>query len=107
VQGYVDDFLVSRQRWKSHLRQLFQKFHDAGLENNSKKAVVGCSEVKFCRYLISEDGIKPPPEKLEAIKNYPEPTTVKGLKSFLGLFNFCRPPISNFAVNAAPLSKLL
>jgi len=63
--------------------------------------------VKFCGYLISEDGIKPPPEKLEAIKNYPEPTTVKGLKSFLGAVNFHRPAIPNFAVIAAPLNKLL
>jgi len=110
VQGCVYDFLVfsaTLQEHESHLRQLFQKFHDAGLKINPKKSVLACSEIKFCGYLISEDGIKPPPEKLEAIKNYPEPTTVKGLKSFLGAVNFYRTAIPNFAVIAAPLNKLL
>jgi len=51
--------------------------------------------------------MKPPPEKLEAIKNYPEPTTVKGLKSFLVAVNFYTPAIQNFVVIAASLNKLL
>jgi len=91
VQGYVDDFLVfsaTAEEHESHLRQLFQKFHDAGLKINPKKTVLGCSEVKFCGYLISEDGIKPPPEKLEAIKNYPEPTIVKRFEIILGCSQF-------------------
>jgi len=91
VQRYADNFLIfsaTPEEHESHLRQLFQKFHDDGLKINSKKAVLGSSEVNFCGYLISEDGIKPAPKKLEAIKNYPEPTTVKGLKSFLGAVDF-------------------
>jgi len=72
-----------------------------------QKSHLGCSEVKFCGNLISENGTKPPPQKFEAIKNYPEPTTVKGLKSFLGAVNFCIPAIPNFAVIDAPLNKLL
>ena len=108
VQGYVDDFLVfsaTPEEHESHLWLLFQKFHDAGLKINPKKSVLACSEIKFCGNLISEDGIKPPPEKLEAIKNYPEPTTVKGLKSFLSAVNFYRPAIPNFAAIAAPLNS--
>ena len=110
VQGHVDDFLVfsaTPEEHESHLRQLFQKFHDAGLKINPKKNVLLCSPVTFCSYLISKDGIKPPPEKLEAIKNYPERTTVKSLKSFLGAVNFYKSAIPNFAVIAAPLNKLL
>ena len=110
VQGYVDDFLVfsaTPEEHESHARQLFQKFHDAGLKINPKKTVLGWLEVKFCGYPITEDGIKPPPEKFEAIKNYPEPSTVKGFKSFLSAVNFYSPAIPNFAVIAAPLKKLL
>ena len=110
VQGYVDDFLVfsaTPAEHESHIRQLVQQSHDAGLKINPIKTVLACSEVTFCGYLISEDGIKPPPEIIEAIKNYPEPTAVKSLKSFLGAINVCRPAIPNFAVIAAPLYKLL
>jgi len=69
--------------------------------------VLGRAEVKFFGYLISDDGIRPPPEKLDAIKDYPKPTTVKGLKSFLGALNFYMAAIPNFATIAVPLHKLL
>ena len=69
--------------------------------------MLGRAEVKFCGYLISDDGIRPPPEKLDTIKNYPKPTNVKGLKSFLGAVNFYRAETPNFATIAAPLHKLL
>ena len=85
VQGYIDDFLVfsaTPEEHEAHLRQLFQKLHDAGLKINLKKTVLGRAEVKFCGNLINDDGIRPPPEKLDAIKNYPKPTTVKGLNIF-------------------------
>jgi len=57
--------------------------------------------------LTSDDGIHTPPENLEVIKNYPQPTTVKCLKSFLGGVNFYRFAIPNFATIAPPLHKLL
>ena len=110
VQGYIDDFLVfsaTPEEHEAHLRWHFQKLHDAGLKIILKKTVLGRAEVKFCGYLISDDGIRPPPEKFDAIKNYPKPTTVKGLKSFLGAVNFYRAAIPNFATIGAPLHKLL
>ena len=100
-------FSATPEEDEAHLRQLFQNLHDAGLKINLKKTVLGRAEVKFCGYLINDDGIRPPPEKLYAIKNYPKPTTVKGLKSFLGAVNFYRDAIPNFATIAAPLHKLL
>jgi len=72
VQGYIDDFLVfsaTPQEHEAHFRQLFQKIHDAGLKINLKKTVLGRAEVKFCGYLISDNGIRPPQEKLDAIIN--------------------------------------
>jgi len=68
--------------------------------------VLDRAKVKFCGYLISDDGIRPPPN-LEAIKNYPKPTTVKGLKSFLGAVNFYKAALPNLGTIAAPLHKLL
>ena len=84
-KGTLTIFLVFSalpEEHDAHLRQLFQKLHDAGLKINLKKTVLGRAEVKFCGNLISDDGIRPPPEKLDAIKNYPKPTTVKGLNIF-------------------------
>ena len=110
VQGYIDDFLVfsaTPEEHEAHLRQHFQTLHDASLKINLKKTVLGRAEVKFCGYLISDDGIRPPQEKLDAVTNYAKPTTVKGLKYFLGAVNFYRAAMTNFATIAASLQKLL
>ena len=53
-------FFATPEEHEAHLRQLFQKLHDAGLKINLKKTVLGRAEVKFCGYLVSDDGIRPP-----------------------------------------------
>jgi hypothetical protein len=43
------------------------------------------SEVRFAGHVISPEGVKPEPEKVAALKNFPAPTDATGLRSFLGL----------------------
>jgi hypothetical protein len=53
--------------------------------------------------VISADGIAPDPSKVEAIKNYPQPRTVRELQSFLGLASYYRRFIKDFTSIAHPL----
>ena len=56
VQEYIDDFLVfsaTPEEHEAHLRQLFQKLHDAGLKINLKKTVLGRAEATFCGWNLS------------------------------------------------------
>ena len=54
----------------------------------SEKCCFRVKEVKFLGMLVSCDGIKMDPEKVNAILKWPEPTTVKQVHTFLGLGNF-------------------
>lgn len=63
-------------------------------------------EVKYLGHVISENGIKPDPDKVEAIKKYSLPTSVRDIRAFLGLAEWYRRFIPRFSVVAQPLSDL-
>jgi hypothetical protein len=52
-------------------------------------------ELVFLGHIISEEGIKPNPLKLKAIKEFPIPKTTKQIKQFLGLTGYYRKMIKN------------
>ncbi|GBN27531.1 Transposon Ty3-I Gag-Pol polyprotein [Araneus ventricosus] len=58
-------------------------------------------------HVVSEDGIKPDPEKVRAVKNFPVPKNVHDVRSFLGLCSYYRRFIKNFCYRAQPLQELL
>jgi len=64
-------------------------------------------EVTFLGHRISEHGVEPNACKVESVKNFPTPKTVKQLKSFLSLVGYYRKSIPQFGKIAAPLHKLL
>jgi hypothetical protein len=57
-----------------------------GVTLTQDKFIVG-EEVKFAGFIISGNGVKPDPAKLRAIKDYPLPSNISSLRSFLGLAN--------------------
>jgi len=64
------------------------------------------SETKFLGFIITKEGLKADPEKVEAVKNYPRPSNTKGVRQFLGLVSFYRRFIPGFADIAEPLNLL-
>ena len=73
-----------------HMRQLFQRLREADLKLNREKCNFFKSHIQYLGHLISGEGIKPLPEKLESIKGMPPPTTPKEVKQFLGLVGYYR-----------------
>ena len=65
------------------------------------------SEVTYLGHIVSQDGIRTDPEKTSAIENWPEPKTVKDVRSFLGFTGYYRRFIKNYARIARPLNDLL
>lgn len=59
------------------------------------------TQIKFLRYEVTAEGTKPSPEKIEAIKNFPRPTTVKQLRQFLEMIIFYRRFIPGVVPGAA------
>ncbi|GBP20000.1 hypothetical protein EVAR_13766_1 [Eumeta japonica] len=78
-----------------------------GMLINTSKCVFGADNVTFLGYNISAKGAKPLEQKVESIKNFPIPKTVKELRRFLGMINFYRRFIPDAARIQAPLNALL
>ena len=78
--GYLDDILIHSPDVPTHLihmRQLFQRLREADLKLNREKCNFFKSHIQYLGHLISGEGIKPLPEKLEkhqrnASTNYPK-----------------------------------
>ena len=64
------------------------------------------TSVNFLGFVVSSSGILPDPDKLEAVKSFPTPASVKEVCSFLGLCNYYRRFVENFAKIASPLNRL-
>ena len=94
---YIDDILVASETEEDHLKDLkltLDLLRENGLVTNRKKCVLGCTSLEFLGYQVDANGISPLPERVEAIRQFPRPTTVKDLQSFLGMINYYRRFIS-------------
>jgi hypothetical protein len=88
------------------LEQVLQCLHSHNLKINLEKCFFGNKEVLYLGFTLTPEGIKPGKNKLKAIKDAKPPTDVKTIRSFVGLCNFFRTHIKNFAIIAAQLFKL-
>ncbi len=88
------------------LEKVFEWLHKNHLKVNLEKCVFGNQEVSYHGFTLIPEGIKPGCNKLQAIKDAKPPTTIKMVQSFVGLCNFFRTHIKDFAVIAAPLFKV-
>jgi hypothetical protein len=90
------------------VKKVLRRFYKAGLKLDIEKSEFASSEVKYLGFIISaKEGIKIDPGKVEAIKKWKAPTTIKGTRSFIRFSNFYRGFIKNFSEIAAPLMLLI
>lgn len=106
---YLDDVILFSRSFEEHLERLeevFQRFRGANLKLKPSKCHFACSKVNYLGHVVSAEGVQPDPEKISAVKEFPVPRTVKHVRSFLGLCNYYRKFVFNFAKIAAPLNNL-
>ena len=90
-----------------HLRQVFIRCWKYGISLNPAKSIFGVDEGNLLGHIISKDGVKVDPERVEAIKKVHLPQNLKALQSFNGQINFIRRFIPNLAELMNPPQKLL
>jgi hypothetical protein len=102
----IDDVLLNTATHEEHLQMLekvFERLHQNHLKVNLEKCVFGNREVSYLGFMLTPEGIKPGRNKLQAIRDAHPPTNIKMVRSFVGLCNFFRTHIKDFAIIAAPL----
>jgi transposase InsO family protein len=107
---YMDDIIVFSTSLVEHiqnLEQVFNALRQANLKIQLDKTEFLHREVAFLGHIVTENGIKPNPTKIEAVKNYPIPKTQKEIKQFLGLLGYYRKFIKDFAKLTKPLTTKL
>ena len=106
---YLDDVLVYSRTFDDHLQHLrlvFDRFRTAGLKLKPSKCHFGQKQVNYLGHVITRDGIQPDPEKIKVVQEYPVPSTVKDVRAFMGLTNYYRKFVKDFAHIASPLHDL-
>ena len=106
---YIDDLLVHSASHPEHLvalNQVLDRLVQHNIKINLQKCVFGSKEVSYLGFRLTEEGIKPGTDKLKAVKNAPPPSSVHEVRQFLGLCNFFRGHVRNFAQLTSPLTAL-
>ena len=101
--------VTPRTQHKEHLFRLtkiLQALRNAGLQLKPSKCHFAHDEVRYLGHVVSKVGIRPDEDKVKAVFNYPIPRNIKELKQFLGLSNYYRRFIKNYAQVAEPLHKI-
>ena len=105
-----DDIIVFGKDNEEHdeaLQQVLDKVRESGLKLNKKKCIFRVTQTTFLGHLISADGIKPDPRKIEAILQMPTPANKTELQRFLGMINYLGKFLPNISKETAPLCQLL
>jgi Reverse transcriptase (RNA-dependent DNA polymerase) len=106
---YIDDLLVHSATHEEHLAtlgQVLKRLVQHKIKINLQKCVFGSKEVSYLGFRLTEEGIKPGTDKLKAVKNAPPSSNVHEVRQFLGLCNFFRGHVRNFAQLTSPLKCL-
>ena len=104
-----DDILIGARNWKEHnetLGSVFQRAEDYGITFNKPKCHFGQSQITFYGYRFDQEGLKPTPEKVQAIYECEPPRSKTEVRSFLGMTGYLSKFIPRYASLTKPLRDL-
>ena len=108
VITYLDDTLVysggTLEDHQGKVKEVLSRFDKAGLKLKPEKCRFHQGEVEFLGHVVGRDGIRVDPAKVAAARDWPTPTNVKEVQSFLGFVNFNRSFVKGYSEHAEPLT---
>ena len=110
VVAFMDDVLVGTKNEKKHndiVEEILRRMEANNLYLKLKKCVWKVKEIDFLGLVIEADGIKMQKEKMLGVLEQPRPKTVKDVQKFLGLVNYYRQFVKDFAKIVKLLYRLV
>ena len=107
---YLDDILIfskNPREHTEHVRLVLQRLQENGLYVKLEKCTFDSSSVEFLGFEVSQQGINMNKHKIDAVMQWPTPSTVRELQSFLGFANFYRRFIHQYSATITALTQLL
>ena len=107
---YLDDIIIYSRSVEEHverMRGVFQRLRSAGLKLKPSKCMLLRRSVEFLGHIVSDKGVHVNPAKTSAIQEWPQPETVRDVRSFIGLCSYYRKFVKDFATIATPLHRLM
>ena len=116
VKAICDDIIICgvgesyEEAVKDHdnkLVSLLEPCRSKGIKLNSRKLLVRRNQVSFMGHVITSDGLKPDPAKVEWIQKMPIPSDKQAVRRFLGMVNYLQRFSPKLSAVTAPLRELL
>ena len=109
VAAFVDDILVGTETEEGHdeiVEEILRRLEENNLYIKLEKYVWKVRKIGFLGVVIGPNGIEMEEEKVDGVLSWPEPKNVKDVRKFLGLANYYRRFIKDFAQVARPINML-
>lgn len=107
---YIDDIIIysnTIEEHLGHLENVFSKLKEHALSIQLDKTEFFKTELPFLGYIVTPEGLKTNPNKIEAVTKLPYPKDEKTTRQFLGMTGYYRKFIKNYATITKPISKSL
>ncbi|KAL2249963.1 UNVERIFIED_CONTAM: Transposon Ty3-G Gag-Pol polyprotein [Sesamum indicum] len=107
---FFDDILVYSQSWNDHLlhlRKVLELLRSHRLYAKKNKCNFAQMQIEYLGHIISRKGVVTDPQKVQCMKEWPVPTSLKALRGFLGLTGYYRKFIKGYGLLSKPLTSLL
>ena len=105
----MDDLLVwaeNKQQHAERLKQVLERARQKNLKLNKEKSQIALDEISYIGHILSKEGLKPDPKKVQAITEMRPPQSKEELQRF-GMVTYLAKFIPNFSLVSTPLRQLL
>ena len=109
VAVFIDDVMVAMETEEGHneiVEEVLRRLEENDLFVKLEKCVWKVREVGFLEVIIGEDKVRMEKEKVQGVIKWPVPKSVKDVQKFLGLANYYRQFVKDFAKIAKPLHEM-
>jgi len=109
IAVFIDNVMIATEMEEGHdeiVEEVLRRLEENDLFIKPEKYVWKVREVGFLRVIIGEDGVRMEKEKVQGIIERPVPKSVKDVQKFLGLANYYRQFVKDFAKIVRPLHKM-